>query len=544
MTLVQRLCVGVAALVMSAAAGQAAAATPSALSERDVRAYRAAFAAADQGDFVGAQLELAEVQDTSLQGYLSFRQLMHPTAHKATFEELAGWLGHFRDLPLADRVFNLAKQRKPADAPPPPVPAVAGVDSKRSEATFAARDAFYSGDARRAYMLAVESADRWIAGLAAFRLRDYATAQDYFVQVAGDDDEDVWQRSAAAYWAYRAATAVGDPVAGQAFLRRAALNPQTFYGMIAARQVQLTTAAAAATGQFVLASYNAPPPPAARPRPKGQPSPELQRFMQEQPRAHRAAALVQIGRMEDARQELRVGLALAKTAVERDNWKALMAEITPGSGESVGPGYLTLGDYQLPSLEPKSGFTVDKALVYAIVRQESRFNPAAISPVGAIGLMQVMPATAALATGDDKLRTNYKLLLDPATNLDVGQAYIGWLTDRGVGFDLLRVVAAYNGGPGAVLKTIRHVGEDDPLMLIESLPALETRDYVEKVVAGYWAYKRMFGEDTRSLDALVTGARTVDLRLDLPNPAGPQPQLTAQSLQVGVLKTNHAGAFD
>ncbi|MCR5875981.1 lytic transglycosylase domain-containing protein [Phenylobacterium sp. J426] len=221
-----------------------------------------------------------------------------------------------------------------------------------------------------------------------------------------------------------------------------------------------------------------------------------------------------------------------------------MAEITPGSGESVGPGYLTLGDYQLPSLEPKSGFTVDKALVYAIVRQESRFNPAAISPVGAIGLMQVMPATAALATGDDKLRTNYKLLLDPATNLDVGQAYIGWLTDRGVGFDLLRVVAAYNGGPGAVLKTIRHVGEDDPLMLIESLPALETRDYVEKVVAGYWAYKRMFGEDTRSLDALVTGARTVDLRLDLPNPAGPQPQLTAQSLQVGVLKTNHAGAFD
>ncbi|MCR5875980.1 hypothetical protein LRS10_18600 [Phenylobacterium sp. J426] len=269
MTLVQRLCVGVAALVMSAAAGQAAAATPSALSERDVRAYRAAFAAADQGDFVGAQLELAEVQDTSLQGYLSFRQLMHPTAHKATFEELAGWLGHFRDLPLADRVFNLAKQRKPADAPPPPVPAVAGVDSKRSEATFAARDAFYSGDARRAYMLAVESADRWIAGLAAFRLRDYATAQDYFVQVAGDDDEDVWQRSAAAYWAYRAATAVGDPVAGQAFLRRAALNPQTFYGMIAARQVQLTTAAAAATGQFVLASYNAPPPPAARPRPQG-----------------------------------------------------------------------------------------------------------------------------------------------------------------------------------------------------------------------------------------------------------------------------------
>ncbi|MGA0604557.1 lytic transglycosylase domain-containing protein [Phenylobacterium sp. VNQ135] len=541
MTLAKRLCVGAAALLMSGWAGQALADSARPLSDRDARAYRAAFAAADQGDFVGAQLELAEVRDSSLLGYLSFRQLMHPTAHKASFEELSGWLGRFRDLPLADRVFSLAKQRKPADAPPPPVPAVSGIDSKRSEATFAARDAFYSGDARRAYALAVDCADRWIAGLAAFRLRDYATAQDYFAQVSSDEDEDVWQRSAAAYWAFRAATAVGDPAAGQAFLRRAALNPQTFYGMLAARQVQLTTAA---TGDIVLASFRTPAPPSAPRTHARTTSPEMLRFMEGQPRAHRAAALVQIGRMEDARQELRVGLALAKTPVERDNWKALMAELTPGSGENVGPGYLTLGDYPLPSLEPRDGFTVDKALVYAIVRQESRFNPAAISPVGAIGLMQVMPSSAALATGDDKLKSDYKLLLDPATNLSVGQAYIGWLTDRGVGYDLLRIVAAYNGGPGAVLKTLRNVGDDDPLMMIESLPALETRDYVEKVVAGYWAYKRMFGEDTRSLDALATGARTVDLRLDLSNPQGPQPQLTAKTLQVGVLKTGHAAALD
>ncbi|WP_309092690.1 lytic transglycosylase domain-containing protein [Phenylobacterium sp.] len=541
MTLAKRLCLGVAALVLSATAHAASAAdSPRPLSEQDARAYARAFAAADQGDFVGAQLELANVRDTSLQGYLSFRQLMHPTAHKASFEELTGWLGRFRDLPLADKVFSLANKRKPADAPPPPAPAVAALNSARSEATFAARDAFYSGDVKRAYDLAVECADRWIAGLAAYRLRDYATAQDYFAQVAGDEDEDVWLRAAGAYWAYRAATNVGDPIAGGAFLRRAAQAPHTFYGMLAARQVQLTTAA---TGEVVLASYRTPAPaPASHGR--RQASPEIVRFIQTQPRAHRAAALVQIGRMEDARQELRVGLALARTAVERDNWKALIAEITPGSSESVGPGYLTLGDYPLPTLEPKDGFTVDRALVYAIVRQESRFNPQAISPVGAIGLMQLMPTTAALTTGDDKFKADYKPLLDPATNLRIGQDYIAWLTDRGVGYDLLRVVAAYNGGPGAVQKALRAAGDNDPLMLIESLPALETRDYVEKVVAGYWAYKRLFGEDARSLDALATGARTVDLRLDLPNPQGPQPQLTTQALQVGVLKTNNPAARD
>lgn len=540
MTLVQRLCAGVAALAVCATASQAAAESPRPLSEADARAYAAAFAAADQGDFVGSQLELANVKDTSLLGYLSFRQLMHPTAHKASFDELAGWLGRFRDLPVAEKVFSLAKARKPADAPPPPAPAVGSLNSHRAEATFAARDAFYSGDVKRAYDLAVQCADRWIAGLAAYRLRDYATAQDYFAQVAGDEGEDVWLRAAGAYWAYRSATAVGDPIAGGAFLRRAAQAPHTFYGMLAARQVQLTTAS---TGDIVLASYRTPAP-APPPQTQRHASPAILRFIQTQPRAHRAAALVQIGRMEDARQELRVGLALARTAVERDTWKALIAQITPGSGESVGPGYLVLGDYPLPPLEPKDGFTVDRALVYAIVRQESRFNPQAISPVGAIGLMQLMPTTAALTTGDDKFKANYKPLLDPATNLRIGQDYIAWLTDRGVGYDLLRVVAAYNGGPGAVHKALRAAGDGDPLMLIESLPALETRDYVEKVVAGYWAYKRLFGEDARSLDALAAGASTIDLRLDLPNPQGPQPQLATEALQVGVLKTNHTRPLD
>ena len=95
------------------------------------------------------------------------------------------------------------------------------------------------------------------------------------------------------------------------------------------------------------------------------------------------------------------------------------------------------------------------------------------------------PACAALATGDHRYDKDATPLLDPALNLRIGQDYIAWLMQRGVGYDLFRTVAAYNGGPGAVLKTLDKIGRDpDPLMLIECLPAQETRNYVEKVMDG------------------------------------------------------------
>jgi soluble lytic murein transglycosylase-like protein len=532
MTLEKRLRVGVLSLVAAASVASAAAAGSSkALSDTDARAYAAAFQAVEQGDFVGAQLEAATIQDKSLDGYLSFRALMHPSAHKASFEELSGWLAKFRDLPLADRVFSLAAKRRPADAVPLPTPEVALVDTSRSEITRPAREAFYSGDARTAFQLAVNVGERWIAGLAAWRLQDYGQAHDYFAQVARDDESDPWMRAAGAYWAARSAVAMGDVATANAFLRLAAQAPQTFYGMIAERQVQMTMADATAA-QFVPAAFRAPEPPKTQ-------------LLDSDPRAHRAAALAQIGRIDEARQELRAGLALARTGDERKAWTAMLGELGPAAGPGLQkPQYLSLGDYQAPPLDPKDGFTVDKALVYAIVRQESAFNPMAVSPVGAMGLMQLMPASAALATGDAIYRKRPKVLFNPATNLRAGQDYLSYLMDRGVGGDILNVVAAYNAGPGAVLKTTAMVGQDDPLLTIECLPALETRNYVEKVMAAYWTYKRMFGEETRTLDALAGGAQRIDVRLDLAHPAGAQPQVTAETLQVGAAATLQAAAFD
>jgi soluble lytic murein transglycosylase-like protein len=273
-------------------------------------------------------------------------------------------------------------------------------------------------------------------------------------------------------------------------------------GMAAAEQ----THPVAAVGQYVPTASTGP-------------GFDLVRFIKSDERAHRATALAQVGRPVEAGLELRAGLSLAKTEDERARWTSLIlalnAPLTSIADTASRGRQVVEADYPTPLLEPKWGFTIDKALVYAIVRQESRFNPGVVSPAGAVGLMQLMPEAAARAAGDDKLKADMSPLFDPAFNLRVGQDYVTWLMERGVGHDILRTVAAYNGGPGTLLKTAEMVGDDvDSLLLIECLPSQETRNYVEKVMAGYWTYRKKFGQDSKTLDAVAMGARFVDARLD------------------------------
>lgn len=520
------------ALACATITGTAAAAPPAqapqALSPADAQRYAAAFDAAERGDFIDAQVKVSEAKDKSLLGHLSFRQLMQPAAYKATFDDFARWLDRYADLPGADRVHALAVKSKPAAAQQLKTPVLAGLDWRKVEdaakgvaskvsgdrgrGAQLAREAYYSGDMKRALALAPGAGERWIAGLAAYRLKNYDLAETYFDQVARDDGENAWLRSAGAYWGSRAADQTGDAARSRHFLALAARYPDTFYGMIAERRSVLLareSAQAASVGDFVLTAYSAP-------------NTEIANFIKQEPRAHRAAALAQIGRSTEAGLELRAGLALCKTAAERDRWMglilALNQPITTGAALAapLRRTFTSEADYPVPALEPKWGFSIDKALVYAIVRQESRFNPLAVSPAGAVGLMQLMPEAAARAAGDDKLKTDNTPLFDPAFNLRVGQDYVTWLMERGVGYDILRTVAAYNGGPGTLLKTAQRVGEDDSLLIIESLPSLETRNYVEKVMAGYWTYRKKFGQDSKTLDALARGATFVDARLDAP----------------------------
>jgi soluble lytic murein transglycosylase-like protein len=113
-------------------------------------------------------------------------------------------------------------------------------------------------------------------------------------------------------------------------------------------------------------------------------------------------------------------------------------------------------------------YRIDPALLDAIVRQESGFNPAARSSKGALGLMQLMPATAR----DLGVRDPSRLTRDPALNLATGAAYLKRLQAQ-LGDDVPTVLAAYNAGPGAV-KRYRGIP-----------PYRETRAYVRSIMASY-----------------------------------------------------------
>ncbi|WP_245863711.1 lytic transglycosylase domain-containing protein [Caulobacter mirabilis] len=532
---------------------EARAATADVLSPMDVKAYREAFAAAARGDFDAADRSLARVKDESLAGHLALQKLMHPTAHKAEYEELTDWLKAYGDHPGADRVYALALKRKPAGAAEPRAPAFveasrgwARVESAASRAAGPAtadrdrqaREAYYSGEIERALALAPAAGNAWIAGLSAWRLGRYEDARNFFRAVAVDEDEDDWLRAGGAFWAARASRRLGDAPQAAAFLRMAARTPHSFYGMIAQRSLELGEKELASVESYarpvsaneglLIRVATAPAPAPAGPA-------AFDALLQKNPRARRAAALMQVGRPADAGLELRAGLSSCKTAAERRPWEALIlalnAPITSAADSSAPPPLVQVArrkpsrpsapvSYPTPDLWPEGGWTLDKALVYALIWKESGFNPFAVSGAGAMGLMQVRPVAAARAAGDDKLISNPMPLLDAPTNLRVGQDYFTWLMERGLGggpegYDLLRAVAAYNAGAGTVLNTLKKVGpEADTLLVIESLPALETRDYVEKVAAAYWSYRRKFGSDTPTLDAVARGERLVDIRLD------------------------------
>ncbi len=127
-------------------------------------------------------------------------------------------------------------------------------------------------------------------------------------------------------------------------------------------------------------------------------------------------------------------------------------------------------------------FEVDGLLVAAVVEAESGFNPGAISPVGALGLMQVMPATASSYGVSD--------VLDPTANVHLGTRYLSQLLDEFDG-DLELALAAYNAGPGAVR---RYDGVP---------PFRETRDYVRRVLSRYVDHHQTLWQESRGSDWLL-----------------------------------------
>lgn len=133
----------------------------------------------------------------------------------------------------------------------------------------------------------------------------------------------------------------------------------------------------------------------------------------------------------------------------------------------------------------KSG--IDPLVLHAIIRQESQFFPGALSPAGAIGLMQLLPRTAAETARKEKMRRPKRAdLLRPQINVRLGAAYLGRLL-RAYEGDYVRAVAAYNAGEAAVSRWWESAG-GDPALFLEKMTYRETRFYVRRVFLNLLQY--------------------------------------------------------
>jgi soluble lytic murein transglycosylase len=137
-------------------------------------------------------------------------------------------------------------------------------------------------------------------------------------------------------------------------------------------------------------------------------------------------------------------------------------------------------------------YAVDPFLIEAVMRQESRFDPQARSPADAYGLMQLLPQTATRLAGNGRPVVP-TTLVEPDINIDLGARYLNTLLDRYAG-NVLKVLAAYNGGEGAVDKWVRRFGDRDLDEFVESISYRETRQYVKRVMTNYRAYRRLYVE--------------------------------------------------
>ncbi len=136
-------------------------------------------------------------------------------------------------------------------------------------------------------------------------------------------------------------------------------------------------------------------------------------------------------------------------------------------------------------------FGVDPKFIWSIMREESTFRPKVVSPAGAVGLMQLMPKTAAkMAQLGGRSSFAAERLFHPAFNIEMGTRYLAFLTKRYNGNKFL-AAAAYNAGEQAVDRWIsdqKNFSED----FVEEIPYKETRNYVKKVLKSYWIYSTIY----------------------------------------------------
>lgn len=540
---------------------------PTLLSDKDSGLYQQIFRVQEIGQWKKADILIKKIKNPLLMGHVKYQRYMHPNSYRVAYPDLHVWMKAYSDHPGASKLYRLAVSRHLSDWKPTPKPVRGGYlggsgpgqpfylshphKSKRKRSTKTVTEVKHAHRVIRRYLyngqptkaaeyldqekikrlldqtefdilrnkiahsfflyakddLAIEYAEaslkksrryvplsHWTAGLALWRMQKLDRAAAHFSALSKVKKISGWTASRANWWASRAYLKLGEPTNSITYLRRAASFPRTFYGLLALRQLGVL-------------------------KPFKWTLPALEKtdidWLTKIPSARRAIALSEAGQFYLAERELRSAFPSADPKLA-PLLLALSERIgAPSVAMRMGL-YLwekkkTAWDaalYPHPQWHPQNGFKVDRALLFAFMRQESGFNARAKSGVGAKGLMQLMPSTASYLANDKSLRNRKdRKLFNPSYNLELGQKYLNYLMENnGVGTNLFHLTIAYNGGPGNLIKwKSRTKGSGDPLFFIEAMQSRETRSFIKRVLTNFWIYRHRFGQNLPALDELAEG---------------------------------------
>ena len=517
------------------------------LNQKDKERYIEIFALQKLGKWKEADIIISLLDNKILMGHVKYQKLMHPTKYRSNYKELKKWLSLYADHPMSKKIWELAKKRKPKNTKsllkPEQLSRLPGYGLdyksmvpvknfsvpkkyftiyknirslvKRGRPTNALKElnkldlpiyirddlkgiiaaGYYAvGKDKLSYKLAIAGANRsgvnnptlyWRAGLAAYRLNKKEESLIMFLKLA-NMNKDIWLKSAGAYWAAKIYLEVNNKSAAKNNFIISAKQINTFYGQLAIEYLgykENISWEINNKGSFF----------------------DLDILNNEH--IKRAIALSSTGKYGEADQEIRfvygvLGKNNMQQLLELTNYLNLPAvQLRLGDkirqeGET---NYLAL--YPTPKWFVNNQKKIDQVLILSLIRKESSFYLKAKSPRGARGLMQIMPSTARVVTGNRSIRgSNLWKLNDLDYNISIGQDLLLRLMNKeDISDSLIPVLISWNAGPTKYKKWNKKIKmHSDPLLYIESIPSYETRWFVKEVLKNMWIYRDKFKQDKPS----------------------------------------------
>ncbi len=321
----------------------------------------------------------------------------------------------------------------------------------------------------------------WLAGQTALTKLNRSADAAFLFQRYGEASQSPQTRAKGFYWAARAAEAAGKPEAAGLFARAGGYRDQ-YYGQLALEHMRQPLVA----------------PPALPPR---QIDPAVRAAFLNRETVRAAQFLGQTGQRQDQTAFIRLIASDATSDTDHLLADELSRQLgRPDLAVLVGRSAMQNGLTQysavaFPTVPVPGGYESQWTMIHAVSRQESQFDREARSPVGASGLMQLMPATAREQAG--KLGLPYdqaRLTTDTSYNVMLGSSYFQRIFGLYGSYPL--AIAAYNAGPGNVNKWLRANGDPrtgavDMVDWVEAIPYNETRNYVQRVLENAVVYDLM-----------------------------------------------------